>query len=342
MMRKKLFGTRSLSYYLDTYRIYLIFGVLFVLASIFAPNFLNTFNMTSILKSASLYTMLAIGLTLVMICGHLDLSIQAVMNLGAVMVIGMYSWSNLGWIPSIIIAIAAGGVIGFLNGLIVTKGKVHSFIVTLGTMTLTTGLIFLYTHGGSISTEGDFVLADWMDYPKIPMFPPRVIITILAVVIFAFLLSKTRFGRNFYMVGGNRETAWLAGINTDMKVISAFVISGMMSALGGALFAISQGTAVPNMGSKGISPLMVAIASVIIGGTSMAGGKGGVMKSFFAVLSLMILFNALTCFGTGYEVQVLANGLVLAVVVLYEALAIYRQDKIKGIRKELLREIGKE
>lgn len=330
---------KNVSYYVDKYRIFILFGILFLFAALLAPNFFNGFNLTTIMKSASLYTFLAIGMTIVMICGQLDLSIQAIMNLGAVLVIGMHTWSKLGWLPSIIIAVAAGGVIGFLNGFIVTKGKMHSFITTLGTMTIVTGLIFLYTHGGSISTEGDFALGDWMDSTLMPMFTPRVIITVLAVVIFSVMLNKTRFGRSFYMVGGNKDTAWLAGINTDRKITLAFTFSGIMSALGGALFAISQNSAVPNMGTKGISPLMVAIAAVIIGGTSMAGGKGGVFKSFVAVLTLMIIFNALTCFGTGYEVQVLANGLVLAIVVLYEALAIYKQDKLKGIRLELLKEV---
>lgn len=332
-------GYRNFSYYIDKYRIFILFGVLFLLATAFAPNFFNAFNLTTIMKSASLYTFLAIGMTIVMICGQLDLSIQAIMNAGAVLVIGLHTWSGLPWLPSILLAVAAGCVFGLLNGVIVTKGKIHSFITTLGTMTIITGLIFLYTHGGSISTEGDFTLGDFMDKTLIPLFTPRIIITVLAVGIMSLILNKTRFGRSFYMVGGNKDTAWLAGINTDRKITTAFVFSGGMSALGGALFAISQNSAVPNMGTKGISPLMVAIAATIIGGTSMAGGKGGVAKSFAAVLTMMIIFNGLTCFGTGYEVQVLANGLVLALVVLYEALAIYRQDKIKGIRLDLLKEV---
>ncbi|MEG2203333.1 MAG: hypothetical protein RRY10_06765, partial [Christensenellaceae bacterium] len=107
----------------------------------------------------------------------------------------------------------------------------------------------------------------------------------------------------------------------------------------GALFAAGQGTAVPNMGDKGISPLMVTIASVIIGGVAMSGGKGTVVKSYFAVLTLMTLFNMLSCFGTGYEAQVFASGIVLAAVVLYESISQYMQDKVKGIRLPLLRQV---
>ena len=334
MLKKK-----NISYIIDTYRIFFIFAVLFIFASLFAPNFFNTFNMTSILKGSSIYTMLAIGMTIVIICGHLDLSIQATMNMGAVLVIGLHTWSGLPWLIAIIISVFAGALIGLVNGVIVTKGKIHSFIATLGTMTLVTGLIFLYTKGGSLSTEGDFALGDWMDMAKIPMLPPRVIITIALVIIFSIILTKTPFGREFYMVGGNRETAWFAGINTDRKVTLAFIMSGVFSALGGALFAISQNSAVPNMGTKGVSPLLVVIAAVIIGGTSMEGGKGGIFKSFVAVMSIMVLFNMLNCFGTGYEVQVFANGMVLAIVVLYEALAIYKNNKLKGIRLSLLKKL---
>lgn len=337
-MLKVKTGRKSLSFVIDRYRIFIILGLLLAFSILFAPNFFNLFNLTTIMKSSSLYVLLAIGMTIVMICGQLDLSIQSVMNLGAVLVIGLYAWSKIGWILSIVLALAAGAVIGLINGLIVTKGKIHSFIVTLGTMTITTGLIYLYTHGGSISTEGDFALADWMENPLFPLFPPRVLITVLLVIVFSVLLNKTRFGRAFYMVGGNPETAWLAGINTDRQVIAAFTFSGVLSALSGALFAISISSAVPNMGSKGVSPLMVVIAAVIIGGTSMSGGKGGVLKSFTAVVTVMVLFNALNCFQLGYEVQVFANGLVLALVVLYEALAVYRQEKQKGIRLKLMAE----
>lgn len=338
MMRSSRVKRRTATYLLDRYRIFLIFALLFIFSLAFAPNFFNLFNLTTILKSSSLYAMIAIGMTIVMICGQLDLSVQAIMNMGSVLVIGLYQWSDLGWVLSISLAILAGAFIGIINGVIVTKGKINSFIATLGTMTITTGLIYLYTHGGSISMDGNFTLADWIENPIIPMFPPRVIITVLLVIVFSVVLNMTRFGKAFYMVGGNRETAWLAGINTDRQIIAAFALSGLLSSCSGVLFAISISSAVPNMGSKGVSPLMVVIAAVIIGGTSMSGGKGGVFKSFTAVVTIMVLFNTLNCFRLGYEVQVFASGLVLALVVLFEALALYKKEKMKGLRLNLLAE----
>ncbi|MEG1393505.1 MAG: ABC transporter permease [Christensenellaceae bacterium] len=337
MFKKKL--ARNTSYYIDKNRIFIIFAVVFLIATFAAPNFFNAFNLNSLLKTANLYAMLAIGLSIVMICGQLDLSIQAVMNLGAVIALGMFTNNGLGWFLSFIIAILVGVAFGLFNGFLVAKGKINSFIATLGTMTIVQGLIFLYTKSGSISVNGDYSFSDWLLTDKIPLLAPITIITIATVVIFAIILGKTRFGRAFYMVGGNAETAWLAGIKKDRQLILAFTICGGLAAFAGALFAAGQGTAVPNMGDKGISPLMVTIASVIIGGVAMSGGKGTVVKSYFAVLTLMTLFNMLSCFGTGYEAQVFASGIVLAAVVLYESISQYMQDKVKGIRLPLLRQV---
>ena len=332
---------RSASYYLNKNRIFIIFAVLFLIAVFTAPNFFNIFNLNSLFKTANLYAMMGIGLSIVMICGQLDLSIQQVMNLGAVIALGMFTNNKLGWGLSFAISVSIGAGFGLLNGFLVAKAKINSFIVTLGTLTIVSGVIFLYTNSGSISVNGDYSFSDFLLTDKIPMLPPITIITIATVIVFAFILNKTRIGRAFYMVGGNAETAWLAGIKKDQKLILAFVLSGALSAFAGALFAAGQGTAVPNMGDKGISPLMVTIAAVIIGGVSMAGGKGGVVKSYFAVLTLITIFNMLSCFGTGYEAQVFTSGVVLAAVVLYESVSQYMQDKVKGIRLNLLKEVKK-
>lgn len=334
-MRKKL-DVRNMSRLIDNNRIYIIFVLVFAFNITFAPNFFNMFNLKNILLAMSLNAMVSIGFTIVMICGQLDLSIASTINLGAILIIG--SQPQYGWLVSFIIAVVAGGIVGFVNGLLVAKAKIHSFIVTLGTMTIVQGLIYMYSHGSSMNVT-DFKLADWIDTPVIPLLPPRVIITIAAVIIFELWLMKTRYGRGFFMVGGNKETAWLAGFNTKRYLITAFTISGTLAALGGALFAISISSAVPNMGEKGVSPLMIVLAATIIGGTSMAGGRGSIAKSAVAVLTLSTLFNGLNCIGTGYEVQIFASGLILAIVVLYEAFALYKQDKIKGQRVQLLKEL---
>ena len=237
---------------------------------------------------------------------------------------------------AILAGVLSGVVVGLVNGLLVAKGKINSFIVTLGTMTVLQGFTYMYCKGGSLNID-NFTFGDWLEKAVVPFLPPRVVITLVAVVLFEIMLMRTRYGKGFFVVGGNRHTAWLAGLNTDRYLIGSFVFSGLTAAISGVLFSISISSAVPNMGEKGVSPLMIVLAATIIGGTSMAGGKGSIVKSAIAVLLLTMLSNGLNCFGAGYEVQILASGIVLSVIVLYEAFVLYKQGKLKGLRPELMK-----
>jgi ribose/xylose/arabinose/galactoside ABC-type transport system permease subunit len=184
--------------------------------------------------------------------------------------------------------------------LLVVKAKINSFIVTLSTMTIVTGLMHLYSKGGSKAIN-DFRFADWLETPIIPFFPPIVIITVALVVSSTLLLERTPFGRRLSMVGGNPETAWLAGLHRDRYQLAGFVICSSMAAIGGALFAAGL-SSMTSAAVLGIRTLMTVLAAVIIGGTLMTGGKGSVLNSYFAVLMLTTLFNGIGCFGLGFEV----------------------------------------
>jgi ribose/xylose/arabinose/galactoside ABC-type transport system permease subunit len=336
-MMHKIFKNINVRDSIDNNRIYFLIVIVFFFMSFTAPNFFKVFNFTNILRGSTLGALACIGFTVVMICGELDLSIATVINLGAVLVIGIQP--KYGWFVAILIAALSGVVIGWINGLLVTKAKINSFIVTLGMMTILQGFTYMYCKGGSLNIS-DFTFGDWLEKSVIPFFPPHVIITIIFIVIFELLLLKTRYGKGFFVVGGNRNTAWLAGLSTSRYIITAFILSGFTAAISGVLFAISISSAVPNMGEKGVSPLMIVIAATIIGGTSMAGGKGSITKSAIAVLLLTMLSNGLNCFGAGYEVQIFASGAVLSIIVLYEAYVLYKQDKVKGQRPALLKKVS--
>lgn len=324
-----------LAHLFNEHRALLLLAVLFLGLSLLAPNFLSVHNVTSILKGASLNAIVAIGFTLVLILGQLDLSVGAVVMLCGMLAIGLQP--QLGWVGSIPVSLAAGGLVGLVNGLLVVKARINSFIVTLGTMTIVMGLTHLYSDGGSKAID-DFRLADWLDRPVLPLLPPMVIITLLLIAGFEVLLRWTRVGRNFFMVGGNPEAAWLAGLRRDRYLVAGFVLCGLTAASGGALFAasLSSMTSAAVLGSR---TLMTVLAAVIIGGTLMTGGKGSVLKSYFAVVLLTTLFNGIGCFGLGFEVQIFANGLILAVVVLYEAWALHRNELLKGQRPDLIQEV---
>jgi ribose/xylose/arabinose/galactoside ABC-type transport system permease subunit/ABC-type sugar transport system substrate-binding protein len=311
-----------------------MFVFLFAVLSVSAPNFFSRYNVTTILRGASLNGIVAIGFTVIFILGQLDLSVGAVVMLCGMLTIGLQP--QLGWVGSITLAVLSGGLIGLVNGMLVVKVRINSFIVTLGTMTVVTGLMYLYSKGGSKAVD-DFRLADWLETPFIPFLPPIVIITFILVFAFTMFLNYTPLGRAFFIVGGNAETAWLAGLKRDRYLIAGFVICGITAAIGGVLLAISL-SAMTSAAVLGNRTLMTVLSAVIIGGALMTGGKGSVLKSYFAVLMLTTLFNGIGCFGLGFEVQIFVNGIILALVVLYEAFVIYKHDLLKGQKPDLLEE----
>ncbi|MGI6777315.1 MAG: ABC transporter permease [Acetivibrionales bacterium] len=341
---------------LNNNRIYVFLLIVMVIMSISAPNFLGTGNIVPMIKTSLLSIMVGIGFTYVMIAGNFDLSIGAIINVGAAMVMGefnrffaMFGGEAAGtgavvgaWAVAIIIALAAGALVGLINGLLVAKGKVHSFIVTIGMMTALSGFVYTYSKGNTISADNtlfvDIIEKPFVRLPYLQVFTIRFLIVVIALVFFEILLLKTKWGRDLLMVGSNKEAAWHAGINTDNKVMSSFIISGLTAAFGGILFAISMNAAVPNYGERGINPLMMVLASTIIGGTVMTGGKGSVVKTAVAVITIQAIFNGLIILGMGFDAQVLAAGVLLAAVVIYESYSIYKQNLKKGERAALLKE----
>ena len=320
----------------DRYRIYLLALVVFAGMAMFAPKFFNLYNLTGILRGSSLNMMVAAGFTIVMICGELDLSIGSVLSLGAILTVGLKPYVGLG--PALMIGVGAGAVAGLINGLLVAKARINSFIVTLGTMIILQGMIYHFSGGSSKSLTGadDFKLGDFLEEPFLPLLAPRVLIGLLLIVGIELFLRNTRPGRGFYMVGANKESAWFAGLNTGRYLVTAFMISGTLAALGGALFALSISSATTDLGA---SSLMDVIAATIIGGTSMAGGKGGVLRSAVAVMMFATLFNGLDCFGVPNEIKICVSGMLLAVVVLTEAMAATQRLREKGRKPELMRKV---
>lgn len=334
---------------IDNYRAFIMLIMMFTFMALFAPNFLSANNIATILRGSTLNTIVAIGFTIIFIIRQLDLSIGAVVMFSGMLTIGLQP--DIGWTGSIVVAIFAGATIGVVNGLLVVKARIDSFIVTLGTMTIVTGLMHFYSDGGSKSVN-DYAISDWLIQSLftvstngggifdslLVMVSPIVLIMLALVGGTSFFLNKTVVGRGFFLVGGNAETAWLAGLSRDWYQLAGFVICGTTAAIGGVLFSISLNS-MTSAEALGTTTLMTVLSAVIIGGTIMTGGKGGVVKSFLAVLMLNTLFNGIGCFGLGFEVQIFINGVILAVVVLCEAYVIYRQHLMKGQRPDLLNEV---
>ena len=335
-MLNKLKKKSSILVVIDRNRIFILFGVVFLFMSLFAPRFFNVFNLTTIMRTMAMNATVAIGFTVIFIIGQLDLSIGTIITFTGIIGLGLKEYIGFG--GSVPVAIIAGGLIGLANGLLVAKAKINSFIVTLGMMTVLQGAIYTFTGGNSVSlsTPDAFAVSDWLALMLIPLITPRVIITIILVIAASIFMKRTQIGRNFYMVGGNLQTAWLAGIDTDKYTIAAFIMSGVFAGIGGVLFAMESAAATLNMGT---SSLMYVISATIIGGTAMSGGKGGIFKTFIAILMLDVLYNGIILFGLGNEVKIFIAGLILASVVLYEAWVAFRHEKVIGQRPELMKEL---
>jgi len=342
---------------LNNNRAYALLVFIMILMSICAPNFLGTGNIVPMIKTALLPILAGIGFTYVMIGGNFDLSIGAVINVGAAVAMGEFNRFFaifggeaagtkavvFGWIIAIIIALAAGILVGLINGLLVAKGRIHSFIVTIGMMTALTGFVYTYCKGNTISADNtlfvDIIERPFIRVPYLEAITLRFLVTVLIIIFFEVLLLKAKWGRDLLMVGSNEEAAWHAGINTQRKIMWTFVISGFTSAFGGIMFAISMNAAVPNYGERGINPLMIVLASTIIGGTELTGGRGSVVHTTVAVITIQAIFNGLIIMGMGFDAQVLAAGVLLAVVVLYESYSLYKQNLKKGAKAALLKEV---
>lgn len=313
--------------------VWLAAGVCAAMAALVPHEFATATNFGNLVRAVSTEALVAAGFTVVMLVGQLDLSIGVTMTLGASALI--LTQPHLGWVGAACVAALAGATVGLVNGLLVTKAKINAFIVTLGTLTVLTGLTRMVLHGGSHSVATAQALTDWLS----PVWPwsPRVLLAFGPVLLLEAGLLSTRWGRNFFLIGGNRETAWYAGVPVDRYVTVAFVLSGVCAACGGALQAAAQNTVMPNLGDKA---LMLVVAAVIVGGTSMAGGRGSVANSALALFTLDALTNGLSYLGASKSVKLVAHGAVLAAVVLTEAWRTAQRDRVRGQRRDLVAQLA--
>lgn len=317
-----------------------IFLALILFCGLFTDNFFTAYNITAVTGNESLVVWLGLGFTLCMIAGHMDLTIMYMSTMGSLLCLGLHTKNGLPWIVAIIIAALAGVLVGLINGLLVTRFKIHSFIATLGMQFVLKGMMYIYTGGAELSIGRDYAFSDWLNGRPIKFLPfsSYFLITTTVIFIVMIVLRYTRFGRNIFMVGGNLETAWLAGIKSNRVTTLAFIISAAACALGGALNGVYSGSASITMGEKGISPLMIALTATIIGGTAIYGGKGSVIWTWVSLIAIAFLKSL--CKKT--EIQVLVIAAILIACVLYETIALYRRNKVVGIRPNLLKEYLRE
>lgn len=288
--------------------------LLIIIVSILNPSFLSLTNIFNVLRQVSISAIIAFGMTFVILTGGIDLSVGSTLALtGAISASLLAGGSNP--IIAMLVALLLGIVLGAINGVVITKGKVAPFIATLATMTVYRGLTLVYTNGKPISGLGDHYIFQVFGKGYFLGIPVPVITTIIAFVILAFILHKTTYGRRVYAVGGNEEATKLSGISADRIKIGVYAISGFLAALSALILTSRLNSAQPTAGE---SYELDAIAAVVLGGTSLNGGKGWIFGTLIGALIIGVLNNGMNLIGVSSFWQQVVKGIVILLAVLLD------------------------
>jgi len=286
--------------------------ILCIVISFITPRFLSVPNIKNILTQVSVNAVIAVGMSFVILTGGIDLSVGSILAIsGAVAASIVKSTGNL--FLAIIVALAIGSIVGLINGILVSKGRIQAFIVTLSTMIIFRGVTYVYTNGTPISGLGQsFSSIGNMMVLGIPI--PVVFMVIVFGIAF-YVLSQTRYGRYIYALGGNEDSARLSGINTDKIKTLVYVICGAAAALSGIIVTSRIGSASPN---AGVGFELDAIAAVVLGGTTLVGGEGSVVGTIIGALIIGVLNNGLNLMNVSPFYQSIIKGIVILLAVMSE------------------------
>ena len=291
--------------------IWLVVALLVVVAAVLSPAFLRTRNLLNVLRQAATLGIIGVGQTVVVLSGGADLSQATVMTLSAVVAFKYLGGDDAMIAPVILLCLALGALIGAGNGVMVSKVKVPPFLMTLGTRTIVFGLALMFTKGAPQGQTTPLFRAV-LGQTYVLGIPGQVLLWAGVVLLGWMVLTQTVFGRKLYAVGANARAARLAGVQTDRVLILAYVISGALAALGGLVLGARSGNA-DNVMGNGYE--LNAIAAVVIGGTSFAGGRGGVMGTVGGVLMMTVLQNLLNILGVSPYAYLIAMGIVIIAAV---------------------------
>lgn len=287
-----------------------------VVLSILSPVFLTQQNLINILLRSTVTGTLAIGMTLVIMSRGLDLSVGNTATLSGLICLGLVRYQGVDVGIAMLAALGVGAFVGLLNGFLIVKLRVNALIGTIATMTVLSGVIWVYSNGANISpaprifqiTAGTRVLG---------IVPMIVVIWVLLGILMWAVLRYTRFGRSIYAIGGNPRSSRLSGINVGRVQIAVYMISGVFAAIGGLLLVTRLQAAIPAAGN-GIE--LTVIAAVVIGGTSLFGGTGTIWGTFLGVLLVSLVSNAINLLGVPSSYDNIFSGCVIALAAIIDAM----------------------
>jgi ribose transport system permease protein len=295
-----------------------------IVFAVIAPQFFSVPNLVNVALSIAITGIMAVGMTAVILTGGIDLSVGSVAALAGVVAALISVDGGTGAVlGGALAALGIGLVVGLFNGVMVAQFRVPPFVTTLAMLTICRGLAFIVTGGRSI---GDLPASfEFLGKKRLAGVPLPVILMLLVFAAGWFVLKRMTFGRYVYAVGGNREAAYLAGVNTKRVTLLVYVLNGLLVGLAGLVLASRLGAGVPN---SGLQYELDVIAAVVVGGTSLNGGRGSVVATFWGAVFIGILNNGLNLAGIDPYMQKIALGVVILLAVLADQL-----NKIQGALK---------
>jgi len=294
---------------LARYGTFIALVLLVVVAATLSPRFLSPVNLMNVFRQVAIVGVLGIGMTFVILTAGIDLSVGAALALSAVLLAGTLESTGNMWL-AMLVALLAGMAVGLANGIGVTLGRVQPFVMTLGMLGIARSIAFLYTGGEPIPVLDMRFLNLGIGY--VWRIPIPAIIFVVMLIVAAFVLRYTPFGRMVYAVGSNEEAARLSGIEVGRVKTAVYMISGLTAAVSAIMYC-SQFASAPAIAGEGYE--LDAIAAVVVGGTSLFGGQGGVIGTFLGALIIGILSNILNLTGVSPFAQPLAKGALIILAV---------------------------
>jgi inositol transport system permease protein len=306
------------------YGIVIVLLLMIILLSIVQPAFLSATNIFNVLTQSSIFGIMALGMTFVIISKGIDLSVGSVLAVSGVVAasLGQIAGATEKYFPNmpvmpvfvpVLAALIIGGFCGFVNGFLIAKTKIPAFIATLGMLTVARGFALIYTSGRPVSNL--IPSLTFLGGKIFNIIPIPVIIYFIMIVISYILLNKTRFGKNTYAIGGNITAAEVSGVKVSRYLILIYTYCGLLAGLAAIVFAGRVGSVHPGA-ADGYE--LTAIASTTIGGTSHSGGIGTIGGAFVGALVLAVLRNGFTLLGVNAYWQKVAEGLIIVGAVIVD------------------------
>ena len=296
------------SFDFQKYSIYIVLVVLFIACSLISPYFLQKNNLVNVSRQLCVGILIAYGEMLLIINGHLDLSVGSVLALSGVLSVSLFKSTN-SMALAILVALAVGVACNLINGLFVARFNVPAFIATLGMQQIARGIALYYCGGSNILQLGNFTV---MGQGMIGPIPLPVIVVVAITVVIWYLINQTRWGRSLYAIGGNRNAAEASGINVKYSIYVGYIVNGMLAGLAGIIFMARNNAGLPN-GAVGYE--MTGLTAAIVGGTSMTGGVGTVMGTVAGAFIIAFLENIMNLVGVDSYIQQIIEGFIVVVAV---------------------------